>query len=186
MTAPGTPSVPPPATPAVRRGRQSSVLRVRAVVPELAALFVVPLRPVRLLLGQVEFFLGYDNFLNILTAIAVTGIIAAPGTMLLVAGQVDLSVGSATAFCGIVMASVAPDGSLPVGVLSCVAGRHRHRHGQRLPRQRDRHQRLITTLGTLAVFSGLAKFLIADGQTLPDAGFQCWARRGRSSTSRCR
>src|SRR5258708_738041 len=49
---------------------------------------------------EAPFFFTWDNLLNILTAAAVIGIIAAPGTMLLIAGQFDLSVGSGVAFCG--------------------------------------------------------------------------------------
>ena len=51
------------------------------------------------------YFLAWDNWLNILTAIAVIGIVAAPGTLLMTAGQFDLSVGSATAFTSVVMAN---------------------------------------------------------------------------------
>jgi ribose transport system permease protein len=151
------PSAPPPpgAVPTARR-RQ---------VPEVAALVVV-----LLVLGiffsiTSPYFLNYDNFVNIVTAAAVTGIIAAPATMLLIAGQFDLSVGSAAAFCGAVLASLALHNDMafavPVAVLAgigigivngflvTVIGINA----------------LITTLGTLAVFRGLTQVL-TDGQTL--------------------
>ena len=43
------------------------------------------------------YFFNTDNFINILIASSVVGIIACPATMLLIAGQFDLSVGGATA-----------------------------------------------------------------------------------------
>jgi ribose transport system permease protein len=153
-------SPPPSAVPAARR-RQ---------VPEAAALVVV-----LLVLGiffsiKSPYFLNYDNFVNIVTAAAVTGIIAAPATMLLIAGQFDLSVGSAAAFCGAVLASLALHNSLafavPVAILAgigigivngflvTVIGINA----------------LITTLGTLAVFRGLTQVL-TDGQTLSVESF---------------
>jgi ribose transport system permease protein len=151
------PSAPPPpgAVPTARR-RQ---------IPEVAALVVV-----LLVLGiffsiASPYFLNYDNFVNIVTAAAVTGIIAAPATPLLIAGQFDLSVGSAAAFCGAVLASLALHNAMafavPVAVLAglgigilngflvTVIGINA----------------LITTLGTLAVFRGLTQVL-TDGQTL--------------------
>jgi ribose transport system permease protein len=151
------PSAPPPpgAVPTARR-RQ---------IPEVAALVVV-----LLVLGiffsiASPYFLNYDNFVNIVTAAAVTGIIAAPATMLLIAGQFDLSVGSAAAFCGAVLASLALHNAMafaiPIAILAgigigilngflvTVIGINA----------------LITTLGTLAVFRGLTQVL-TDGQTL--------------------
>ena len=58
------------------------------------------------------YFLGWDNWLNILTAIAVIGIVAAPGTLLMIAGQFDLSVGSVTAFTSVIVANLALSHSL--------------------------------------------------------------------------
>lgn len=151
------PSAPPPpgAVPTARR-RQ---------IPEVAALVVVLLALGIFFSIASPYFLNYDNFVNIVTAAAVTGIIAAPATMLLIAGQFDLSVGSAAAFCGAVLASLALHNAMafavPVAVLAgigigilngflvTVIGINA----------------LITTLGTLAVFRGLTQVL-TDGQTL--------------------
>jgi ribose transport system permease protein len=154
VAAPSAP--PPPGAVPTARLRQ---------VPEVAALVVV-----LLVLGiffsiTSPYFLNYDNFVNIVTAAAVTGIIAAPATMLLIAGQFDLSVGSGAAFCGAVLASLALHNDMafavPVAILAgvgigilngflvTVIGINA----------------LITTLGTLAVFRGLTQVL-TDGQTL--------------------
>jgi ribose transport system permease protein len=108
--------------------------------------------------------------MNILTAAAITGIIAAPATALLVAGQVDLSVGSGLTFAGIVMAYTSTHHSLELAVLAAIAA------GLGLGLVNGflvsvvGVNSLITTLGTLAAFSGAAK-LIAGGQTLPVVNF---------------
>jgi ribose transport system permease protein len=156
------PSVPPPpgAVPTAKR-RQ---------VPEAAALVVVLLALGIFFSITSPYFLNYDNFVNIVTAAAVTGIIAAPATMLLIAGQFDLSVGSASAFCGAVLASLALHNdmafAIPVAILAgigigIVNGFLVTVIGVNA---------LITTLGTLAVFRGLTQVLTA-GQTLAVANF---------------
>jgi ribose transport system permease protein len=164
VTEPGTPAA-PPATPASTPS-SSAMLRI----PETGALVVFLFALCVFFSIKSEFFLGYDNFLNILTAAAITGIIAAPATMLLVAGQFDLSVGSGLTFCGIVMAYVSDGRSLWVGVLACVAAGIGIGIVNGFLVNVIGINALITTLGTLAVFSGLAK-VIAEGQTLPLTGF---------------
>ncbi len=137
-----------------------------ARVPDVAPLVVLLVLLVGFFSIQSEFFLSYDNFLNILTAAAITGIIAAPATLLLVSGQFDLSVGSALTFCGVLMAYVASDHGIVAGVLAAIAG------GLLVGAVNGTLvtvigvNPLITTLGSLAVFVGLAR-VIADGQTLP-------------------
>ena len=162
--APGGPSAPPTGGVPTARRRQ---------VPETAALVVV-----LLVLGVFfsitsEFFLNYDNFVNILTAAAVTGIIAAPATMLLIAGQFDLSVGSAAAFCGAVLASLALHNDIYFSAFIAILA------GIGIGMVNGFFvtvvgiNALITTLGTLAVFRGLTQVL-TDGQTLSVESFS-WA-----------
>jgi ribose transport system permease protein len=151
------PSGPPPpgAVPAARR-RQ---------IPEVAALVVV-----LIVLGiffsiASPYFLNYDNFVNIVTAAAVTGIIAAPATMLLIAGQFDLSVGSASAFCGAVLASLALHNDMAFAVpIAILAGVGIGVVNGFLVTVIGINA-LITTLGTLAVFRGLTQ-VVTDGQTV--------------------
>jgi ribose transport system permease protein len=110
---------------------------------------------------EAPFFFTWDNLLNILTAASVIGIIAAPGTMLLIAGQFDLSVGSGVAFCGMVLAVVAQDHGLALGVLAAVgAGAGLGILNGFLVTVIEINA-LITTLGTLAVFRGLTEVLSA-------------------------
>jgi ribose transport system permease protein len=149
------PSAPPAAVPTTHK-RQ---------VPETAALIVV-----LVVLGvffsiSSEFFLNYDNFVNILTAAAVTGIIAAPATMLLIAGQFDLSVGSAAAFCGAVLASMALHNDIYFSVLVALLAGVAIGVANGFLVTVVGINALITTLGTLAVFRGLTQVL-TDGQTL--------------------
>lgn len=138
-----------------RRGRS---------VPELAGLLVVLVVLFVFFAIKSPFFLGSDNILNILTAIAVTGIIAVPATMLLVAGQVDLSVGSGAAFCGVLLATRVD--SLGLGtavVVALLAGLTVGLVNGFFVNVVNVNS-LITTLGTLAVLRGLTQ-LMANGQT---------------------
>lgn len=151
----------PPAEPssgpaAVRPGRS---------LPELAGLFVVLVVLIGFFAWRSPYFFDVDNFLNILTAIAVTGIIAMPGTMLMVSAQVDLSVGSAAAFCGVVLAVVAETEGLTAGVLTAVLAGLALGVANGFLTTVVKVNALITTLGTLAVLRGLTQ-LTADGQTV--------------------
>ena len=156
----------PAVTPAVRTRKGRSI-------PELAALVTFFVVEVVFFSLKSPYFWhplsanGWDNWLNILTAVAVAGIIAAPATLLLVAGQFDLSVGSGTAFTGVMMAYMVAGHGFSTGlgvvlVLACglgigaINGFFVTVVGVNA---------LITTLGMLAVLRGLGK-VVAGGQTL--------------------
>jgi ribose transport system permease protein len=140
-------------------------------IPELAALCVVLVGLVVYFSVASEFFLATNNVINILTAIAVTGILASPGTMLLIAGHVDLSVGAATALCGVVLGTTAPDVGVPLAVLcALLAGITVGVVNGALVTVIGVNS-LIVTLGGLAAYRGTT-FLIADGQTVLMADFQ--------------
>jgi ribose/xylose/arabinose/galactoside ABC-type transport system permease subunit len=69
-----------------------------------------------------ETFLTWGNFENVLVQSAIIGILAMGTTLLMVSGGIDLSIGSAVSFCGVVMASLMASGWGPVlAVLACVA-----------------------------------------------------------------
>lgn len=151
-----------------RRGRS---------IPELAGLLLVLVGLLVLFSLASPFFLSANNILNILTAIAVTGILAVPGTMLLIAGQVDLSVGAGTALCGVVVALMAPDVGIGVALLlALLVGIAIGLVNGALVTLIGVNS-LIVTLGGLAAFRG-ATYLLADGQTvlLLDFGFLGTAR----------
>jgi ribose transport system permease protein len=161
-----TAAAPAPAKTPHGAGPRSPLSRV----PDIAPLVVLLLGLGIFFAIKSPFFLNYDNFLNILTAASIAGIIAAPATLLLVAGQFDLSVGSALTFCGVVMAYVSQREGLLAGVLAAVcAGLLIGSVNGTLVTVVGVNP-LITTLGTLAAFVGLAR-VIADGQTQPVAGF---------------
>jgi ribose transport system permease protein len=91
--------------------------------------------------------------------------------MLLIAGQFDLSVGSATAFCGVVMASLIGDhGPLVAVSAALLAGLVIGLFNGMLVTVVGVNA-LITTLGMLAVLRGLA-LVLADGQTVSFTGFE--------------
>ncbi len=123
-----------------------------------------------------EFFFTYDNIVNVLQTMAPIGIIAMPATLLLVAGQVDLSVGSGAGIVGMMAAisQTATDSTITtyglglgvpaailiaVGTMFVVGGMNSFFvTGLGL-------NSIITTLGTLAVWRGLTKVL-GEGQTV--------------------
>jgi ribose transport system permease protein len=157
--APGRPEAP------------SSGGRTGRTIPEFAALLAVLAVLVIFFSVQSDYFLRSSNLLNILTAIAVTGIIAVPGTMLLISGQFDLSVGSGAAFCGVVLATTGTDHGIATGVLlALLAGLAVGVVNGTLVSKVGVNA-LITTLGMLAVLRGLTQ-LLADGQTVLFPGFE--------------
>ena len=118
-----------------------------------------------------EYFLDVDNFKNIFVALAVTGVVCVPGTMLMIAGQVDLSVGSAAAVSGMILGNVVnsygiANGLLAVLVFGLVIGAVNGFFVTVVG-----VNSLITTLGTLATLYGIA-LLIGNGQTLMMKNFE--------------
>jgi ribose transport system permease protein len=119
-----------------------------------------------------EYFLGLDNLRNILLAVSVLSVLAFPSTMLIISGNFDLSVASNAAFSGMLFAVVTDGGkgNIALGIVAALAG------GVFIGLLNGglvtgvRVNSLITTLGTLAIFRGLAKIL-SNGQTLRVTGF---------------
>lgn len=99
----------------------SSPTRGRGLGPTGAALLVG-----LLLVGVVVFasaspyFLTAGNLADLGNTAAVTSMVAAPAVFLIVAGQMDLSVGATAGFCGVVLASLTPDLGL-AGALAVTA-----------------------------------------------------------------
>lgn len=134
---------------------QTTKPRTRLKTPEWSALLLFLVAEILFFSFASPYFLSWPNIVNIITALSITGILAAGGTILLIAGQFDLSVGSGTAFVALMFAlaaqsmGVAPALAVAVavgvgigvlnGFLVTVVGVNA----------------LITTLGTLAIFRGL-------------------------------
>ena len=138
-------------------------------VPEWAALLVVLLALGTFFAIRSEFLLRPNNLVNVVTNVAVLGIIAAPATMLLIAGQVDLSVASCAVFVGMVMANVAPT-SLTLAIFAAIGAGLLVGIINAVGVVVFRVNSIITTLATLAAFRGAAK-LVSGGQTLILDGF---------------
>jgi ribose transport system permease protein len=108
--------------------------------------------------SQSPFFLTPANLLNVMLNTVVVGIVAAPLTLLLVARQVDLSVGSAVAFSATTLAVVADAGfGLGLAVIAAFAAAMLVAVINSLAIIRLRVNSVIATLGTLAALRGIAK-----------------------------
>lgn len=145
-----------------RLNTQGRSLVRRRSTPKVTALVVVLIAELVTFSILAPEFLTRANFLNVLTAIAVTGIVAMPGTLLIIAGQFDLSVASITALTGVAMATVAEQHPLILGVVVALAVGALAGALNGFLVTVVGVNALITTLGMLSVLSGLAR-VVADG-----------------------
>jgi ribose transport system permease protein len=123
-----------------------------------------------------RFFLTSSNLLNVMQNTVVVGIIAAPLTLLLVARQVDLSVGSAVALAATTLAVVVEAGyGLGVAVVAAMAAAMLVAIVNAFAITRLRVNSIIATLGTLVAFRGLAK-LEGSGRNIRVDGFDLLGR----------
>ena len=93
----------PAAAATTRRRRDAVVARLRVIPPITAVIGMEAILIIWFALAS-PFFLTVDNWLNILLAMSVLGILALPNTLLLVGGQLDLSITANAAFCGMLFA----------------------------------------------------------------------------------
>jgi len=110
----------PDAPSTVGIGRRARVARVFVAMPPEVVLIVV-----LVILGVIfsqgsEFFLTTRNLRNVLLSVSVLGILAAPGTLLLISGNFDLSVASAAALCGCIAGVVAEENSAAAAILAAI------------------------------------------------------------------
>jgi ribose transport system permease protein len=159
--------------PRPRLARLRSTIGVeRRRFPETGVLFLVLAALVVYFSLESEFFLQYENIVNILAAIAVVGIVSAAATMLLVAGQVDLSVGSGVALVTTMFAwSLSHGDGVLTAVLIATAVGVVIGIANGFVVTVIGVNSLITTLGTLAICRGLAE-LRSNGQGIGFEGFQ--------------
>lgn len=147
--------------------------RVRSILrrlPDSTALILFLIAESIFFTIKSPYFFDWNNWLNILTAIAVIGIVAAPGTLLMTAGQFDLSVGSITAFTSVIVANLALSHSLGFSVTVAVLASIGVGAINGFLVTVVGVNALITTLGTLAAFRGLSN-VVAKGQTVGVDGF---------------
>lgn len=162
------PGAPPSTTPA----REGLALRKKGrSLPELAALGAVLVLLCAYFALTSPVFLNADNLVNIVNQMAILGIIAVPATLLLIAGQVDLSVGSGVAFTGMVLAfAYTSTGSLFLAIVLAIGAGILVGVINGFVRVVIGVNSLITTLGSLSVFRGLTQ-LITNNQLEPMPNF---------------
>ena len=142
------------ATPSATGGRPLRSLVLTPTTARIAALIGVCL----FFTITSPFFLSSNNLLNIMQNTVVVGIVAAPLTLLLVARQVDLSVGSAVALAATTLAVVAEAGyGMAAAVLAAMAAAMLVSVVNAIAITKFRVNSIIATLGTLVAFRGLAK-----------------------------
>jgi ribose transport system permease protein len=111
------------------------------------------------------YFLTVKNFVNIGQTLAVVGIVAIGETLVLIAGGVDISVGSVAALAGVVASLLWDNGILPIGwcvIVGLLSGAIVGL-ANGLIVTRLRINPLITTLGMFSIIRGLA-FVLTGGQ----------------------
>jgi ribose transport system permease protein len=121
------------------------------------------------------FFLTTGNLVNVMQNAVVVGMVAAPLTLLLVARQVDLSVGSAVAFAATCFTLLARDVGLAVAIPAAFGAALLVAVINSFAITTLRVNSIITTLGTLLAFRGLTKILGA-GSNIPVSGFELIGR----------
>lgn len=151
-------------------GFRASVDRLRK--QSLAGLLIVYALLVIALSLLSPYFFSVNNFLNILVAVSIIGIIAVAMTVVIVSGGIDLSVGSVVALTGTAVAQLShkmptPAAALVALLLGTLIGAL---NGVAVTRIGINP--LIATLGTLSIARGLA-FVFSGGltQTIDDERF---------------
>ena len=121
------------------------------------------------------FFFTSTNLVNVLVNGAVIGIIGSAMTLLLVARQVDVSVGSAIGFAGAVFAVFARDYGMAWGVVGAIAAAMAIAGINAVAIIKFRVNSILTTLATLVAFRGASK-LVMDGRAVRVEGFRFLGR----------
>lgn len=147
--------------------------RRRITAPESAALILFLILEIGFFSAQSPYFFTWANWVNIFTALSIAGILAAGGTILLIGGQFDLSVGSGMAFVALMFALASNAYGVPVGVIAAFATGIGIGALNGLLVTVVGVNALITTLGTLAIFRGLV-LSIGGASSVRVTGFD-WA-----------
>jgi len=112
-------------------------------------------------------FFTFDNFIVILRQVAVIGICAFGETLVVIAGGIDLSVGSTVALSGVIAAVLAKflEVPVPLAFLAGIAAGGVCGLLNGLLTTRIRIPPIIVTLGTLTIIRGIA-FIVVGGNTV--------------------
>src|SRR5262245_14223237 len=113
-----------------------------------------------------DVFFSSRNILNIGLAVTILGVLAMSQTVVIVAGGLDVSVGSTVGFATVATAMVAQSTESPfVAVLAGLAVGAACGFVNGLIITYGRVNAVIATLGTMAIFRGVA-FILSDGQSI--------------------
>lgn len=140
-------------------------------IPQTAPLIVVLFLLMTYFSVASEYFFQVENFKNVLANAAVTGIVCIPSTFLIIAGQIDLSVGSAAAVSGMLLAQMVNAHGVVIGLLSVLAFGLAFGCFNGFIVTIIGVNSLITTLGGLGFLYGVA-LLIGNGQTVGMDNFE--------------
>ena len=116
------------------------------------------------------YFFGVSNLTNIIVNASVVGVIACPMTLLLVARQIDISVGSAVALSAAVFVVMTEKQSLVIGLISGLAAALFVSTLNVAAIVYLRVESIIVTLAGLIAFRGLAK-VVLDGRSVTINGW---------------
>lgn len=116
------------------------------------------------------YFFGAENFTNIIVNASVVGVIACPMTLLLVARQIDISVGSAVALSAAAFVVMTEKHSLIIGLISGLAAALFVSAINVGAIVYLRVESIIVTLAGLIAFRGLAK-VVLDGRSVTIDGW---------------
>jgi len=143
----------------------------RRKIPDTAPLIAVLILMMVYFSFASEYFFQVENFKNVLANAAVTGIVCIPSTFLIIAGQIDLSVGSAAAVSGMMLAQVVNAHGVALGMLAVLAFGLAFGCFNGFIVTVIGVNALITTLGGLGFLYGVA-LLIGNGQTVGMNNFE--------------
>jgi ribose transport system permease protein len=110
------------------------------------------------------YFLGVNNFLNILVAVSTIGIMSVTMTMVIVSGGIDLSIGSVVAIAGVIVAQFSQSMPMPIVILIALLVGALIGAINGLAVTRLNINPLIATLGMMSIVRGLA-FVYSGGLT---------------------
>lgn len=109
------------AHPASSREEATVGRSARRSLPESVGLLAVLIVESIFFSANSPYFFDWSNWVNILTAVSIVGVLACAGTLLLVAGQFDLSVGSGVGFTSLVLAVTAPSVGVGPAIVAAIA-----------------------------------------------------------------
>ena len=170
MSVQQEPRPPTPGAPMTDSARPRFLKRLRSHVAEEIMLVILVMMCLVLSLFEPA-FLSPLNLLNVLRIVSITGIIAFGMTMVIISAEIDLSVGSAAAFCGCLLAvvidrcddlGVGPALGVPVAIAATLAAGFGIGAFTGLMRAKFTVPTFITTLALLTGLRGAA-LLITGG-----------------------